>query len=93
MSPMTHANKLTIIILPKGQVILPEAIRRRYAHAGTRLTVEETVDGVLLKPPGVFARTKPDEVFGLLAHKDPPKTLDEMEAGFEAEVRRRHARY
>ena len=35
----------------KGQVILPKAIRRlRNWDAGTRLVVEDTPDGVLLKP-------------------------------------------
>jgi AbrB family looped-hinge helix DNA binding protein len=49
------AEKLTTIVSTKGQVILPSAIRRRREwSAGTRLLVEETVEGVLLKPPPAF---------------------------------------
>ena len=90
---MTRAEKLTTIVSTKGQVILPKAIRqRRDWQVGTRLTVEETPEGVLLKPAEVFARTQPCDVFGQLAHKGRPKTLEEMEAGIAAEARRRHAR-
>lgn len=77
----------------KGQVILPKAIReRRKWAAGTRLVVEETADGVLLKPAPLFKPTRHEDVAGMLAYKGRPKTIEEMDAGIEAEVRRRHAR-
>ena len=59
--------------------------------AGTRLVVENTPEGVLLKPARVFAETRPEDVFGCLACDGPPKTLAEMEAGILAEAKRRHA--
>ena len=90
---MARAEKLTTTVSTKGQVILPSAIRqRREWGAGTRLTVEETAEGVLLKPTPAFAETRPAAVFGSLPHKGKPKTLDEMEAGVLAEAKRRHAR-
>lgn len=90
---MTRAKKLTTVVSPKGQVTLPEAIRKgRGWQAGTRLIVEETVDGVLLKPAGAFARTYSKDVFGVLAYEGEPKTLKEMEAGIASEARRRGAR-
>jgi AbrB family looped-hinge helix DNA binding protein len=90
---MASAEKLTTTVSTKGQVILPSAIRqRREWRAGTRLTVEETADGVLLKPAPVFSETRPQDVFGMLPHKGKPKTLEEMDAGVLAEARRRHAR-
>ena len=90
---MSAADKLTTTVSTKGQVILPMEIRRRrHWDAGTRLVVEDTLEGVLLKPAPLFPPTRPDEVFGCLAHHGPPKTVDEMSAGIEAEVRRRHAR-
>lgn len=90
---MARAEKLTTTVSTKGQVILPSAIRqRREWGAGTRLTVEETAEGVLLKPAPAFAETRPAAVFGSLPHKSKPKTLDEMEAGVLAEAKRRHAR-
>lgn len=90
---MASAEKLTTTLSTKGQVILPSAIRqRREWRAGTRLTVEETADGVLLKPAPAFSETRPQDVFGMLPHKGEPKTLEEMDAGVLAEARRRHAR-
>ena len=50
----------------KGQVILPKAIRELKGWgAGQRLVVEETRDGILLRPASPFAPTEPAEVFGL----------------------------
>ena len=90
---MAPPAKLTTIVSTKGQVILPKAIRRlKHWEAGTRLVVEDTAEGVLLRAAPHFAETKPEEVFASLAHAGPPKTLDEMEAGILAEAKRRHAR-
>ena len=90
---MASPGKLTTTVSTKGQVSLPSAIRRRLAWgAGTRLVVEETIEGVLLKPAPAFAETRPEDVFGMLPQKGAPKTLAEMEAGVLAEARRRHAR-
>lgn len=47
---MPSAEELTTIVSPKRQVILPKALRdRRHWHSGTKLMVEDTDDGVLLK--------------------------------------------
>ncbi len=90
---MASAEKLTTTVSTKGQVILPSAVRqRREWGAGTRLMVEETADGVLLRPAPAFPETRPQDVFGMLPHKGKPKTLEEMDAGVLAEARRRHAR-
>lgn len=90
---MAGGARLTTTVSTKGQVILPSAIRqRRDWTAGTRLVVEETADGVLLKPAPAFAETLPEEVFGMLPRKGAPKTLEEMDAAVLAEARRRHAR-
>lgn len=87
------SDTLTTTVSTKGQVILPKAIReRRRWAAGTRLVVEETSDGVLLKNAPIFAPSRPEDVRGMLAYKGKPKTIEEMNAGIEAEVRRRHAR-
>jgi AbrB family looped-hinge helix DNA binding protein len=87
------AAEQTTTVSTKGQVILPKAVReRRKWGPGTRLEVVDTPEGVLLKPAPLFARTRPEDVFGSLAYKGPPKTIEEMNAGIEAEVRRRHAR-
>jgi AbrB family looped-hinge helix DNA binding protein len=89
---MALTEKPTTMVSTKGQVILPKAIRQRKRWAaGTRLVVEETADGVLLKAAPVFAPTRPEKVFGLLGYAGPPKSLEEMNAGIASEARRRHA--
>ncbi|MBB3459382.1 AbrB family looped-hinge helix DNA binding protein [Rhizobium sp. BK313] len=91
---MASTEKLTTTVSTKGQIILPKAIRlKREWDAGTRLTVEETPDGVLLKPAPAFVETRPQDVFGLLPYSgDKPKSIEEMDAGVLAEARRRNAR-
>jgi AbrB family looped-hinge helix DNA binding protein len=90
---MSAAEKLTTVVSTKGQVILPKAIRqKRDWHPGTALIVEDTPAGVLLRQAPVFPKTKPEDVRGMLAYKGKPKTLEEMDAGIVAEVKRRHAR-
>ena len=90
---MPRSAKLSTTLSTKGQVILPADIRRRRNwNAGIRLTVEETPDGVLLKPAPLFPPTTPDQVLGSLRYQGKPKTLQEMQAGIAAEARRRHAR-
>jgi AbrB family looped-hinge helix DNA binding protein len=90
---MPAAETLTTTVSTKGQVILPKAIReRRNWQRGTRLVVEDTPDGVLLKAAPVFALTRPEEVAGMLAYRGRPKTLEEMDAAITTEVKRRRAR-
>ena len=89
---MSVLQRLTTTVSTKGQVVLPKAIRQALRwEAGTRLVVENTPDGVLLKPAPVFVETRPGEVFGRLSCDGTPKSLAEMEAGVLAEAQRRHA--
>ena len=90
---MSAAEKPTTIVSTKGQVILPKAIRQqRRWGAGTRLVVEDTPEGVLLRPMPLFPVTKPKDVYGSLPHRGAPRSLEEMQAGIAIEARRRHAR-
>ncbi|WP_027058188.1 AbrB/MazE/SpoVT family DNA-binding domain-containing protein [Mesorhizobium loti] len=90
---MAATEKLVTTVSTKGQVILPSAIRKqRDWGAGTRLEVEDTPDGVLLKLAPAFAPTRPEDVFGVLPRSGTPKTLEEMDAAVLAEARRRDAR-
>ena len=89
---MSLPEPLITTVSTKGQVILPKAIRQALRwDAGMRLVVENTPEGVLLKPAPAFAETRPEEVFGRLACSGGPKSVAEMEAGVLAEARRRHA--
>ena len=80
----------TTVISTKGQVILPKAIRdhRRWAP-GTRLTVEDTPEGVMLKPAPIFAPTRIEDVFGCLRYEGPPRSIEEMDAAITAEAQAR----
>lgn len=90
---MALSARATTRVSTKGQVILPKAIReRRNWSAGTRLSVEDTPEGVLLRGLAPFAAARPDDVFGCLAKPGAPKTLQEMDAAITAEARRRDAR-
>jgi AbrB family looped-hinge helix DNA binding protein len=90
---MASTARSITTISTKGQVILPKAVREHHNwDAGTRLTVEDTADGVLLKAAPVFPPAKPEDVFCSLRSEGPPKTLEEMDAAIAAEVRERHAR-
>ncbi|MBV9863466.1 MAG: AbrB/MazE/SpoVT family DNA-binding domain-containing protein [Alphaproteobacteria bacterium] len=90
---MESGEELRTTVSTKGQVILPKTVReRRKWTAGTRLIVEETPDGVLLRAAPAFAPTRHAEVAGMLAYTGPAKTIEEMKAGIEAEAKRRHAR-
>lgn len=78
----------------KGQVILPKSIRTSRAWGpGTEFTVEETSEGVLLRPARPFPATKLAEVVGSLRTERPkPATLAEMDAAITEEAQSRHAR-
>lgn len=83
-------EKIGTVVSTKGQVILPKAIRdkRRWA-AGTRLTIEETSEGVLLKSAALFPQTDLDSVCGMLKYDGPALTIEEMDAAIVREARRR----
>ena len=83
-------ERITTVISTKGQVILPKAIRdQRHWTTGTRLTVEDTPDGVLLKATPAFPETSIDAVYGSLRHKGPPLSPEEMDAAVAREAKRR----
>ena len=87
---MPSPEHLTTTVSTKGQVILPKAVReRRDWSAGTRLLVEDTADGVLLKKAPAFTPTRSEEVFGMLPRRDAPKSVEEMDAAVLLEARRR----
>ena len=77
----------------KGQIILPKNLRDSRAWGpGTEFTIEETGDGVLLRPASRLPRTTLDDVAGCLAFKGKPKTLVQMDSAIGREVHRRHDR-
>lgn len=83
-------ERITTVVSTKGQVILPKAIRdQRHWTPGTRLSVESTPDGVLLKATPLFEPRGIDDVFGSMRHKGQALSLDDMDAAIAAEAKRR----
>ena len=77
----------------KGQVVLPAAVRKRQGwDVGTKLIVEETPQGVLLRGKSPLPPARPEDVFGMLKYKGPPVSIEDMDKAIEREVLRRHAR-
>jgi AbrB family looped-hinge helix DNA binding protein len=77
----------------KGQIILPKNIRVSRAWGpGTEFTVEETGEGILLRPAARFPAADLGEVAGCLRPKGKSKTPAQMRAAIGREVMRRHDR-
>jgi AbrB family looped-hinge helix DNA binding protein len=77
----------------KGQIVLPKDIRTARAWGpGTEFTVEETGDGILLRPSERFPETGLDQVAGSLRSKRASKTSAQMRSAIRREVIRRHDR-
>lgn len=77
----------------KGQVVLPRAIRdaKRWAP-GAELAVEETPEGVLLRPLRPFPPTRLEDVVGCLHYSGPARSIEDMERAISDEVKERHGR-
>ena len=77
----------------RGHVTVPKKIgESRSWRPGMEFVIEETKDGVLLRPRPLLPRPTLDQVAGVLKTKGPPKTLAEMDAGIALEVKRRNDR-
>jgi AbrB family looped-hinge helix DNA binding protein len=77
----------------KGQIVLPKDIRTsRSWGPGTEFTVEQTDDGILLRPAGRFPAADLEDVAGCLRSELKSKTVAQMRAAIEREVLRRHGR-
>jgi AbrB family looped-hinge helix DNA binding protein len=82
---------LTTTLSRKGQVTLPRAVRvRLHWRPGTRLAVVETAKGILLCATAAgFPPTRPEDVFGCLAHRGGVRSVAQMDAAITIDVRRR----
>jgi AbrB family looped-hinge helix DNA binding protein len=75
----------------KGQIILPKGIRDSRAWGpGTEFEIQETGDGILLRPAAHFPDTQLEEVAGSLRSRRKSKTPAQMRAAIDREVMRRH---
>ncbi len=89
---MPARDPLSTTLSTKGQVILPKVIREsRRWPPGTRLIVEETPEGIMLKPAPLFAATRLEDVAGMLAKDGPVRSVEDMDEAIAREIRRRRA--
>jgi len=84
-----HTTKLS----SKGQVVLPSSIRTaRNLQPGAEFAVEDTPEGVLLRPLKPFPPTRVDEVFGSAGYRGRALSLAQMDAAVAAEAKKRRRR-
>jgi len=63
----------------KGQVIIPKSIRDAHRWSiGQEFIIEDTSDGIVLKPKPPFPRTTINDVAGCLKYHGAPKSIEEM---------------
>jgi hypothetical protein len=90
--PMTANEKIKTIVSSKEEISLPTTtLRQRHWKSGTRLTVEDAPQGVLLTAAPIFPVSRPEDVFGSLAYAGAPKTPKDMQVrvGREAKTKQR----
>jgi AbrB family looped-hinge helix DNA binding protein len=77
----------------KGQVVIPKEVRDAHGWGeGTEFTVEDSEDGIVLRPKPLFKPSTNEDVFGCLKYEGPPKTIEEMNAAINKELKRRWER-
>jgi AbrB family looped-hinge helix DNA binding protein len=77
----------------KGQIILPKAVRdRHHWEAGTDFSVEDTGDGIILRPVRTGMPTRLADIVGSLRVKGSARTIEEMDSAIDAELRDRRDR-
>jgi AbrB family looped-hinge helix DNA binding protein len=65
----------------KGQIVIPKQVRSAHGwEPGLEFIVEDTGDGIKLKPVSPFMETKAEELVGSVGYKSPKRSLKEMEA-------------
>ena len=73
----------------KGQVIIPKSVREAHRWApGTEFTVEDTPQGILLKPRQLFAKTRLEDGLGCAGYCGPTLSPEDIERRLEEDVRR-----
>ncbi|MFT3820529.1 MAG: AbrB/MazE/SpoVT family DNA-binding domain-containing protein [Rubrivivax sp.] len=86
------ARPETTRLSSKGQVVLPSSIRSAHRwEAGTEFQVQETPEGILLKPLARLQGSRIEDVAGCLK-AGRRVSLAEMDAAVAREARARHAR-
>jgi AbrB family looped-hinge helix DNA binding protein len=63
----------------KGQIIIPKSVRKAHQWPiGQEFFIEETADGLLLKPKAIFPPSTIEDVAGCLKYAGPAKSIEDM---------------
>lgn len=74
----------------KGQIVIPRELRARHGwEAGTELVVEDQGDALVLRAVKPFAPTRIEDGLGCTGYAGPGRSVEEMDAAIDAEMRRR----
>jgi AbrB family looped-hinge helix DNA binding protein len=85
----------TTLVSSKGQIIIPKSLREAQRwHAGTRLEIQHTAEGILLRPVTKTAKvplaTGLEAIRARIAYKGPAVSVEEMHDAVEQEAKRRN---
>lgn len=77
----------------KGQVVLPKSIRlSHHWEAGLEFSIEDSEEGIFLRPLKPFKSSTWKDVIGCLPHRGKSKTLDDMENAIRKGIKDRYDR-
>lgn len=80
---------MTTKLSSKGQIVLPKEIRDALGwREGTELAVEETTDGVRLRPVHAQDDVTLEELVGCVGYDGPPRTIEDMDRAILQAVRK-----
>ena len=77
----------------RGQVSLPKSIcEDHHWQVGTEFSVEDTAEGILLRPLKPFRETRLEEVVGCAGYAGPRLSQEDMDRAIDEEIEVRHER-
>lgn len=83
----------TVKLTAEGKIKLPEVIlSNHHWETGIEFILEDTKEGLLIRPVKPFKPTTIKKVLGCTRYKGPAKNLEEMAAGIAKGIKERHAR-
>jgi AbrB family looped-hinge helix DNA binding protein len=88
--PIMGGNMETTRLSNKGQIVIPKQVRATHGwEPGLEFIVEDTGDGIKLKPVTPYLETKAEELLGCVGYNGPKKSLKEMEAAIAKGARKK----
>ena len=87
-SYLREAPVETATLSSKGQIVIPKPIRDAHRwKTGTRLVVEDSADGILIRPAHSFPETELAQGLGCAGYKGPTIAIDKMNPEIDQAIR------